>query len=64
MAEFCLDCISKTFNEKPKKRKYVLSSEPDLCEGCGECKRVVIRYRHPKWVMFKKRFLTRFKKKK
>jgi len=45
MAEFCLDCFNKMEKSNLKKRDVVLSSEEDLCEGCGEYKRVVMRLR-------------------
>lgn len=45
MAEFCLNCFNKMENANLKKRHVVLSSEEDLCEGCGEYKRVVMRLR-------------------
>lgn len=45
MAEFCLDCFNKMENCNLKKRHVVLSSFDDLCEGCGEYKRVVMRLR-------------------
>lgn len=46
MAEFCLEC----FNEQVLPKRYqkrreedvTLSIEPDLCEGCGEWKHVVV----------------------
>lgn len=45
MAEFCLDCFNKMEKANLKKRHVVLSSEEDLCEGCGEYKKVVMRLR-------------------
>lgn len=42
MAEFCLECWAKKNREKPDKKKYIISKETDLCEGCGEIKPVVI----------------------
>lgn len=44
MAEFCLDCLNKLENTHCTERDYILSDEDDLdlCEGCGEWKRVVI----------------------
>lgn len=46
MAEFCLEC----FNEyvlpdgyrKRREKDVTLSREPELCEGCGKIKPVVI----------------------
>ena len=41
MAEFCLDCWNRINETNDSPRRYILSREPDLCEGCGECKRVI-----------------------
>ncbi len=45
MAEFCLDCWNKINKSKDDEKKYILSKDLDLCEGCGEWKHVVIRKR-------------------
>lgn len=42
MAEFCMDCWNKMNETEDSPRRYVLSWELDLCEGCGEYKRVVV----------------------
>lgn len=63
MAEYCVKCFSKIFNEKPKKGKYILSKEPDLCEGCGEWKQVVVRFKRPKLYMFCKKIKLLLKNK-
>ena len=42
MAEFCLECYNKINNTDYKKKDVVVSSFPELCEGCGECKKIVI----------------------
>lgn len=42
MAEFCLECWNKMNGTDDPKWKYVLSWERDLCEGCGQWKRVVV----------------------
>lgn len=49
MAEFCLDCWNRVNGTKDPPEKYVLSREYDLCEGCGEWKRVIIRLRWLYW---------------
>jgi len=49
MAEFCLACLSKLDGRKYGRRDATLSKELDLCEGCGEWKRVVVRL-HPRRV--------------
>ncbi len=41
MAEFCLECWCGS-KEIQDKKKYILSKQPCLCEGCGEVKLVVI----------------------
>lgn len=45
MAEFCLDCWNKINKSEDSEDKYVLSKDLDLCEGCGEWKRVIIMER-------------------
>ena len=45
MAEFCMDCWNKMNETEDSPRRYVLSWELDLCEGCGEYKRVVVAER-------------------
>ena len=42
MAEFCLDCLNKMDGTHYTKWDVKLSWGVDLCEGCGEMKRVVI----------------------
>ena len=44
MAEFCIECWNK-INKSHGKYKYVLSKDLDVCEGCGELKRVIIAER-------------------
>ena len=61
MAEFCAECFSKVFNEKPRKWKYLFSEEPDLCDGCGEWKRVVVRIRYPKLYTLKMKIRARIR---
>ena len=41
MAEFCLDCWNKIYGKNYTEKDYVLSRDLDLCEGCGEFKRVI-----------------------
>lgn len=51
MAEFCLDCFNKYVlpdgYRKRTEKDVTLSDEPELCEGCGEMKHVVLAD-HPK----------------
>ena len=46
MAEFCLDCWNKLNGTEDTEKEYVLSGELDLCEECGEWKRVIVRKRY------------------
>ena len=45
MAEFCLDCLRKLDGVNYQREEFVLSRELELCEGCGQWKRVVIAER-------------------
>lgn len=40
MAEFCLDCWNKLNGEDEPPENYIISQELELCEGCGELRRV------------------------
>lgn len=43
MAEFCKECFLKFIWHTPSDgTQIILSEEPDLCEGCGEIKPVVV----------------------
>lgn len=44
MAEFCVDCWCKEFGEKERK-KLIITRRAELCEECGQYKRVIIRYK-------------------
>ena len=46
MAEFCPECLTRLNGTERAPLSYVLSRELDLCEGCGQWKRVVIRERN------------------
>lgn len=50
MAEFCLKCWSRINRAHYTERDYVLSRDLDLCEGCGEFCRVVVRERTCKFL--------------
>ena len=41
MAEFCIECLRK-FEPNANENNVVLSDNPELCEGCGMLKNVVI----------------------
>ena len=42
MAEFCWECFNKINAGSYPRWRYVLSLDLDLCEECGEWKRVVV----------------------
>ena len=50
MAEFCLECWNRINQAKCTERDLVLSHFADLCEGCGEYKKVVVGERHLKFL--------------
>ncbi|MGN1008494.1 MAG: hypothetical protein ACI4PV_06070 [Butyricicoccus sp.] len=50
MAEFCLECWNMLNDTKYTERELVLSHFPDLCEGCGQYKKVVVRERRLKFL--------------
>ena len=56
VAEFCLECWKKINEIEDDSIKFVLSRESDLCEECGEYKRVVIGERRRTFLyhLFKK----------
>lgn len=43
MAEYCLDCWKKINGEKKDNNEYSLTEYLELCEGCGQWKRVVVK---------------------
>ncbi len=45
MAEFCLECMRELDGIDYRAEEFVLSRGPELCEGCGQWKRVVIAER-------------------
>ena len=47
MAEFCVSCWNELNGTDYPEGAYVLSWDYELCEGCGEYKRVIVgRRRH------------------
>ena len=46
MVEFCLECLNKLDERNYSKDDYIISTELDLCEGCGEWKHIVIMKRY------------------
>ena len=50
MAEFCKECAERHLGVSKKElRRAVMSAEPDLCEGCGQIKPVVVTIKPPIW---------------
>ena len=47
MSEICLDCWNKLNESNDPPKKYLLSWRRELCEDCGQMKRVIIRMRLP-----------------
>lgn len=45
MSEFCLDCWNKINESNDRPSRYVFSWGKDLCEECGQYKRVVVAER-------------------
>lgn len=43
MAEICVDCWNKGLEKPDKPSKFLRSWRPELCEECGQYKRVIIR---------------------
>ena len=56
MAEFCLDCWNKINGTNDSSQKYLFSDEPELCEGCGKQKKVIITERKS-YYKYKLRFV-------
>lgn len=56
MAEFCLDCWNKINETNDSPQKYLFSDEPELCEGCGKQKKVIITERKS-YYKYKLRFV-------
>ncbi len=49
MAELCRECFLEMYDADLKKKKIIVSKEPDLCENCGMMKNVVVKitYKNP-----------------
>ncbi|MDY3618274.1 hypothetical protein [Agathobaculum sp.] len=46
MAEFCLECFNQIEERNYTRKDVKLSFLPDLCEGCGESRRIVVGLKH------------------
>lgn len=42
MAEFCLDCWNEINESHDSKWRFVMSWNHELCEECGQLKRVIV----------------------
>lgn len=56
MAEYCVDRWNKLHGRKDPERKFLMSEEPEFCEGCAEWKNVVIMERKS-YYLYKLRFV-------
>lgn len=45
MSEICVDCWNKGLDKPDKPSKFIRSWRPELCEECGQYKKVIIRYK-------------------
>ncbi len=45
MSEICVDCWNKGLEKPDKPSKFIRSWGLELCEECGQYKRVIIRYK-------------------
>lgn len=45
MAVFCLECWNRINEIEDSAKKYIISKDLDLCEGCGELKHIVVARR-------------------
>lgn len=45
MAEFCLACWNDWNKKNDPPEMFILSKEPDICEGCGQWKPVIVAVR-------------------
>lgn len=45
MAEFCLDCWNKINGTNDDAKKYIISKDLWLCEGCAKWKNVIVAER-------------------
>ncbi len=59
MAEFCFECFKEMMEIEDEEWRYLLTDEPELCEGCAQYKAVVIKERFlsrlEKWLFPKKK---------
>ncbi|MBR6633445.1 MAG: hypothetical protein IKL05_03980 [Clostridia bacterium] len=58
MADFCVDCWNKLNDTNCPPSKFILSRNLELCEGCGEYKRVIDIELDDELKFFKRNFST------
>lgn len=55
MAEFCLDCWNEINETNDPAKKYIISEELELCEGCAQYRHVIVAIRKGymlrEWIM-------------
>ena len=62
MAEFCVSCWNELNGTDSPEEAYVLSWDYELCEGCGEYRRVIVAQRRHYYLrMLVNQFLHRKK---
>ena len=52
MAEYCLTCFNRIFEQNATEKEVSLSTDLQLCEGCKQYKRVVLAHyprSNPRW---------------
>ena len=50
MADFCLKCWNRINKTEYSEKKYIISKDLDLCEGCGKMKPVIIMDRRAYYI--------------
>ena len=50
MAEFCLECWNRINEKQDSSEKYILSSDLELCEGCGKQRHVIVKVKSPRLI--------------
>lgn len=63
MAEFCVECWNELNGTKYSESDFILSEDLDLCEGCGELKKVIISEREFTFSALIKDFISFIKNK-
>ena len=61
MSEFCPECWNSINNYSDPPEAYILSWDYDMCEGCGQLKRVVVGRRKSLLVMLFFKILYKIK---